>query len=174
LIEAAGIAFDQGDNDAARHPAPLAGNQAGEAGEIVTLRGETAGEGAPLLVALAGQTTTAVFTLALAPGYHVNAHQTTDASLVPTLATISSDLPAAVGPVRYPAPTPRRLGDETLPVYEGAVPIEVPLALARDAAPGRYALALRVRCQPCSDTECRAPVERTATLTVQVQQDTAP
>ena len=70
---------------------------------------------------------------------------------------------------------PLPLGEGTensLPVYQGTVRLEVPLAVAADAPPGEYALTLAVRFQPCSHTDCRAPDERTVTRKVRVTEGT--
>jgi uncharacterized protein YyaL (SSP411 family) len=134
------------------------------AGDIVTL---TADGPSPLPVA-PGSATTAVFLLTVGPGWHINAHRVPEDHLIPTVATVASDLPAAIGPVRYPAPVPWPSEGITLPTYQGAARFEVPLALPADAAPGRYTVTLGVRFQPCGETECLPPDERTATLAVEV------
>ena len=132
--------------------------------EIVTL---AAGSGA--LTLAPGQSGEAVFTLTVAPGWHVNARQPGEEFLIPTVATVTSDAPAAVGPVRYPAPVDwQSESGATLPTYQGEATFAVPVAAPANAAPGVYGLTLSVRCQPCGETECLAPVERAATVRVEI------
>ena len=136
----------------------------GAAADVVTLAAEAP---SPLPVA-PGSTTTARFLLTIAPGWHVNAHRVPEEYLIPTAATVTSDLPAAVGPVGYPAPVLWQSEGAALPTYQGAARFEVPLALAAAAAPGRYSVTLGVRFQPCGEAECLPPDERSATLAVEV------
>ncbi len=129
-----------------------------------TLAAET---NVPLTLA-PGEHATVAFVLTLAAGYHVNARQVPHDYLIPTTATLASDLPAAVGPVLYPAPRPLVAGGEMLPVYEGAIHFEAPVVVAPSAAPGRYSLTLTLRFQPCSVTECLSPQEQSVTRVIEI------
>ena len=114
-----------------------------------------------------GTVGSAVFVLRIARGYHINSQKPADDYLIPTAATISSDVPAAVGPVTYPTATVwHSASGETLSVYQGEVRFVVPITVAADAASGPSSLTLTVRCQPCSESACLAPLEQTATTTV--------
>jgi len=122
----------------------------------------------PLQVALGGATV-ATFLLRIAPGFHVNAQDTEGREyLIPTVATIATDAPAAVGPVTYPAPVLWQSGNETLPTYQGTAQFSVPVVVAANALPGRYAVTLTVRFQPCGETSCLAPAEQTATVALEI------
>lgn len=117
-----------------------------------------------------GSTGEAVFVLRIAPGYHVNSQNPTDEYLIPTTATVSSDLPAAVGPVSYPmASSWASVTGETLSVYQGEVRFTVPAAVAPTAQSGTYHLKLTVRFQTCSETACLAPQEQSATVAVVIE-----
>jgi hypothetical protein len=74
--------------------------------------------------------------------------------------------------VRYPEPVPWHAQidgtDAALPTYQNGARFEVPVAVAADAAPGRYRVGLNVRFQPCGERECLAPEERRAEVTVEV------
>ena len=117
-----------------------------------------------------GTAASVVFVLRVAPGYHINSQKPADEYLIPTIATVSSDVPAAVGPVTYPAATSwHSANGETLSVYQGKARFTVPIAVTADAAPGTYSLTLTIRCQPCSESACLAPLEQTATITVVIE-----
>ena len=118
-----------------------------------------------------GQETHVAFVLRIAPGFHVNAQTVNRAELIPTKATFTSGLPAAVGPVAYP---PAKTWDDgtggaALSVYEGEVDFNVPVAVSSDAAPGRYTLTLTISCQPCSQSECLLPATVSASVPVEVR-----
>jgi uncharacterized protein YyaL (SSP411 family) len=117
-----------------------------------------------------GTTGEAVFVLRVAPGYHVNSQSPADEYLIPTTATVSSDLPAAVGPVSYPmASAWASVTGEALSVYQGEVRFVVPAAVASTAQRGTYHLTLTVRFQTCTETACLAPQEQTAEATVTIR-----
>ena len=103
------------------------------------------------VVAAPGKTRTLHFSLEIAPGYHLNSRQTADSELIPTVARLSSDAPAAIGPVAYPFSTSAVFGGETLAVYEGTVDWSLPFRVADDAPTGRYSVVLEIDCQPCSE-----------------------
>jgi hypothetical protein len=112
----------------------------------------------------------AVFVLRIAPAYHVNSQKPTDEYLIPTTAAITSDLPAAVGPVTYPAPSSwQAMNGEALSVYQSEARFIVPITVTADAVPGSYHLTLTIRYQPCSDNACLAPQEQTASSTVIIE-----
>jgi uncharacterized protein YyaL (SSP411 family) len=116
-----------------------------------------------------GTTGSAVFTLRIAPGYHVNSQKPTDDYLIPTTALLSSDLPASVGPVSYPTESTwdSPFGG-ALAVYQGETSFVVPIAVTAEASPGTYHLTLTIRYQPCSEDTCLSPQEQTANITVVV------
>jgi uncharacterized protein YyaL (SSP411 family) len=122
---------------------------------------------APLTLA-PGQSVVATFTLQIADGYHVNARQPGPDYLLPTVANLTTDAPAAVGPVGYPAPAPWDAAGTRVAVYQGAARFEVPVTLPADAPEGAYELRLTVRYQACSESECLPPEEQTATLALEV------
>ena len=89
------------------------------------------------------------FALEISPGWHVES----------PAATLSSDLPAALGPVEIPK------GER----LEGHAEFVVPVLVSPGAAPGNYTLALSAHCQPCSDDHCLAPRTVEASATVRVE-----
>ena len=116
-----------------------------------------------------GTRSRAVFILTVAPGYHVNASEPRDETLLPTQATMTTNLSAAVGPIQYPSAQEWQGDDGTwLSVYRGSVPFVVPIDVPIEAKPGTYRLTLTVRYQACSETECLAPAETTASAAITV------
>ena len=114
-----------------------------------------------------GETAHAIFELVIAPGFHISGRGETESA--PTKATLSSDLPASVGPVGFP---PAQNWDDgvgnTLAVYANKNALTVPISVSPDAQAGRYALAVSLSCQPCNDVECRPPISVSASVLVEV------
>lgn len=107
----------------------------------------------------AGAKGDAVLTLKIIEGYHVNANPASDKFYIPTEITASSE-----GGIRVLRPTyPRgeakkfRFSEQPLLVYEGEVPLRLPLSVAADAEKGRRNLAAQIRVQPCNDEACLPP-----------------
>ncbi len=115
-----------------------------------------------------GDSAITTFILHIAPGYHINSQNPLLDNLIPTLASFSSDAPAAIGPVTYPESTLWSGGGEELHVYQGVVHFSIPVILAPNALPGRYELTLKLRYQPCSESSCLPHTEATSTIHVQV------
>ena len=126
-------------------------------------------EGSAAETVRAGETLTLAGVLTIAPGYHVNARVPTTTNAVPTTVTFASDAPAAIGPATYPRAQTREIGGEVLSVYEGPARFSVPVTIPRDAVAGKYAVALTVRCQPCSESECLPTFESTVRLTLTIR-----
>lgn len=123
---------------------------------------------APLLTLRPGESANAVFTLRIAPDYHINARIPTHENLIPTLATFATDAPAALGPVGYPPAAVWSGGGEEISVYHGDARFTLPIAAAPDAAPGLFTVTLTVRYQPCNETACLAPDEQRVSLSLQI------
>jgi DsbC/DsbD-like thiol-disulfide interchange protein len=99
--------------------------------------------------------------LAMAPGWHINAHQPRQDYLIPTTVSLAE---AAAGwrldAIEYPGAEPKKLGFENqlLALYQGNLALRAhlvptPNALARDG--GQIALELRM--QACNDRACLPP-----------------
>ncbi|MBI5329266.1 MAG: DUF255 domain-containing protein [Betaproteobacteria bacterium] len=94
-------------------------------------------------------------TLAIRPGWHINAHQPLQAYLKPTTLTVS-------GPnwklkaIDYPPAEVIRLGfqDEALALYQGKTVLRAEL---ERLAPGVGGIPLELRLQACSDRVCLPP-----------------
>ena len=137
-----------------------------------------AGDSAPELATLVaknvaislhpGERAELIFTLHIAPQYHINARTPSQPHLIPTNAVFATDAPAALGPVVYPPSAFWKSGEEHLSVYEGAVRFALPLLAVSDAVPGTYHLTLTVHYQPCNENACLPPEERTARIRVEI------
>ncbi len=106
-----------------------------------------------------GETGEALFSLTIPGGWHVNGPSPTEDYLFATKATLQSDAPAAVGPVRLPH-------RET---YEGTLEIPIDVKMTPDARPGTYALTLTLSLQPCTTNRCLAPTEVSARAEITVK-----
>ncbi|GAB4453104.1 MAG: thioredoxin domain-containing protein [Armatimonadaceae bacterium] len=145
---------------AAREAFPANG---AESMEPVTLTTET-----NAVTVTAGAQATLVFSLQMAANYHVQSQQPGLPHLIPTLATVATNAPAAVGPVGYPEADTTEIAGDTLSVYHGTVSFTVPVSVADNALPGEYDITLSVRCQPCSESACLPPVELMRTVRIVV------
>ncbi len=95
--------------------------------------------------------------MAVAPQWHVNAHEPRDEFLVPTTVSLIPPPGVTAGAVVYPAPVERRLpfaGDHPLLLYEGSVRFAAPLEGA--VSPGAP-LRATLRYQACDATRCLPP-----------------
>jgi thiol:disulfide interchange protein DsbD len=104
----------------------------------------------------------AVVDVAIASGWHVNAHDPDDRFLVATTLTVTPPDGTTAGDVRYPAPVAKVLEfseGKALKLYEGRIRLESTLAGAV-VSPVRA----KLRYQACDDTTCLPPktIELTA------------
>jgi len=92
--------------------------------------------------------------IALADGWHINAHRPLQDYLVPTLLTGSDGV--EIGAVDYPEPEVRTLAfqREPMALHEGRVTLSAPLAAMPE---GRVSLPFALELQVCSDSICLAP-----------------
>ena len=116
---------------------------------------EAAGPSEPVA---AGSTFTGKITLAVRPGYHINAQKPTEDYLIGTLATVTP--PAGVSVVRTAYPKAQlatfSFAEEPLAVYDGTVSIDVTMKVAATAS-GALTVPAKVRFQACNDQQCLPP-----------------
>ncbi|HEY8241481.1 MAG TPA: protein-disulfide reductase DsbD domain-containing protein, partial [Kiritimatiellia bacterium] len=93
--------------------------------------------------------------LVIEKGWHVNANKPSMDNLIAT--AVSAD---GVAKLKYPKPVKKKVGPDTLDVYEGDVVIRGEVASKGASAP----LKISVTFQPCDDTRCLKP--ETVTLDV--------
>lgn len=108
----------------------------------------------------AGSLLTVAVRVEVKDGWHVNAREGLPEYFIP----VGLELPEFpqgtwASKPRYPAGTPRALGGEAepFPVYEGKFLLAVEARLAKDLAPGKHSLPLRLKVQACDDQVCLAP-----------------
>lgn len=114
---------------------------------------------------------TLMVTLSIAPGYHINAHQPNDSSLIPTSLTAAS-AGAVFGAARYPASKTIRVSYTSKPilVYEAKTTILMPFTVAKSAKPGKkMAILGTLSFQGCSQASCFAPTSLPVHATVGVK-----
>jgi len=102
---------------------------------------------------------TLVVNLAIRPGWHINAHETLQEELIPTVVTLEKPVPGwQPGTVSYPRPVHKTLGflSEELALYEGQVQITMDLQQS-DPAIAAHSIPVAVRLQACDDSVCLPP-----------------
>ena len=124
----------------------------------------------PSTVAPGGHGTLTVM-LAIAPGYHINAHKPNDPNLIPTAFTAAS-AGAVFGVARYPAAKTIKVSYTPKPilVYEGKTTIQVPFTVAKSAKHGQTAAVnATLSFQGCNQSSCFAPTSLPVRATVGVK-----
>lgn len=103
-------------------------------------------------------------------GWHVNSHTPREDYLIPTEAVFEPAAGLSFGKVAYPAQLERTFSFSEKPVvvYEGKTVFVVEGTVAADAAPGPRTVRSLLDFQPCSDTQCLAPAQVAATLSIEV------
>lgn len=113
---------------------------------------------------------TLVLTLTVEPGYHVNAHNLTDASYIPTDVELKPVPGIAFGAPKYPkSETVQMQGVGPMKVYTGHVTISVPYTVTPAAKPGKASLAATVKYQGCNNQSCYPPTSADATAAITVK-----
>ncbi|MCX5653278.1 MAG: protein-disulfide reductase DsbD family protein [Planctomycetota bacterium] len=101
--------------------------------------------------------------LDLEGGYHVNAHQTSQSSQIPTILIPEPSPAVRWGPVHYPAGkvfAPTWAEGESVSVYEGRTVLLVEATVADDAPTGETPLRLKLSYQGCDARSCYPPASR--------------
>lgn len=112
----------------------------------------------------------------IAPGFHVNAHEPSEAYLIPT--KVTADLPPGVLIVEtsYPHGVMRKFQFSTTPlrVYEDSFTVRMRLRAASAAALGPQKIALTVAYQACTQDTCLPPANVPAVAAIEVAAADAP
>jgi len=115
---------------------------------------------APAISIPAGSNADATVTVAISPGYHVNANPATFDYLIATELTADKSDGLTFGKPIYPAAAKKNFQfapEGPLAVYEGNVQIKLPVTAAAGAAKGNRTLALHLRVQACDEEKCFPP-----------------
>lgn len=107
----------------------------------------------------AGTTARVKLQVKVAPGFHIQSDKPRDPSLIPLTLTIDAPAGVSVDGLTFPPPKDFTLkgSDQPLAVFEGAFPIEVRLAIAKDHPGGEITIPARLRYQACDETTCFRP-----------------
>jgi len=112
----------------------------------------------------------------IAPGFHVNAHEPSEAYLIPT--KVTADLPPGVLIVEtsYPRGVMRKFQFSTTPlrVYEDSFTVRLRVRAAGAAALGPQKIALTVTYQACTQDTCLPPAKVPAVAAIEVAAADAP
>jgi DsbC/DsbD-like thiol-disulfide interchange protein len=112
----------------------------------------------------------------IAPGFHVNAHEPSEAYLIPT--KVTADLPPGVLVVEttYPHGVMRKFQFSTTPlrVYEDTFTVQLRLRAASAAALGPQKIALTLAYQACTQDTCLPPAKVPAVAAIEVAAADAP
>ena len=108
--------------------------------------------------------------LQVAAGYHVMANRASAPNYVPTRVELFAEPGVAVGDARYPPAASFRVGDRAIATFEGAVEVQLPLDIAKDAALGPRRLRGIVRYQACTPSLCLFPSQRTFDVPLEIKE----
>ena len=100
--------------------------------------------------------------LAIRPGWHINAHETLQDELIPTVVELDKAVGGwESGALSYPQPVLKTLGfqSEALALYEGKVRITMALRQT-DPAFAAPLILVALRLQACDDSVCLPPERR--------------
>jgi predicted component of type VI protein secretion system len=113
----------------------------------------------------------AVATLAISPGFHINANPATFSYLIATEVSPGKVEGVTVGAPGYPAAEKKKFqfAEQPLAVYEGEVPIKLGLRAEKNAAAGSRSLPITVRVQACDEEKCFPPATLNSTISVTVK-----
>ena len=112
----------------------------------------------PVTVTASGRAEVSV-TLAIEPGWHINANPPSPDYMIPTTVELKGAGGITAGRPAYPAGKPVKVGFDESPisVYSGEAVVKLTLTAAPGAPNGEHVLKGRVRFQSCNDEVCLAP-----------------
>ncbi len=115
-----------------------------------------------------GQADVAVL-VSVTPGWHVNAHEPTLPTLIPTELTVDGPPGVRLADVEYPEPFYEHFGfaGQELAVYEGEFPI-VALIAAEPEAAGTAEITFRLGYQACDNEVCLPPTAAETTVALRI------
>jgi hypothetical protein len=120
----------------------------------------------------AGGSAEAVVRLNIADGFHVNSNAPGDKFVIPTRLDAAAP-PAGLkaGAALYPPGVTKKFAfsEQPLSVYEGEVPVRLPLSAEAGATKGRHTVNVNLTVQPCDDRECFPPRTINAAIPVVVE-----
>ena len=114
---------------------------------------------------------TLTLTVAIKPGFHINAADPGTRDLIPTTLALKGPAGITFGKPQMPAAQTRTLPGIAKPirVYSGKSIIHVPFTVAPGAHPGRAILGGALKYQGCSDSLCYPPTSAPISAAVTVR-----
>jgi len=110
--------------------------------------------------------TPGAYSAAVAPRFHINAHNPSDPDLI---GTDFHGTGAAFGATHYPAPKTISVGKKPTHVYQGRSVITVPFTVPKTGKPGRMTVGGSLTYQGCNETMCYPPTTVTVKAVVTVR-----
>jgi hypothetical protein len=118
----------------------------------------------------AGGAGEATVRLDIAQGFHTHANPASDKFYIATALSAEPQEGITPGKPVYPPGVARKLAffEKPLSLYEGSVPIRLPLRAEKNALKGRHTLRAKLRVQHCNDSECFPPQNIDAPINVTI------
>ena len=118
-----------------------------------------------------GETFQVALLLEIIEGYHVNANDVKDPTLIPTEVLLPEDSPVTFPFIRYPEDQGR--GGVRVPGYDNdeyhdQVMFRLVGRLPEDAEVGEIKVSLKIRYQTCTDTVCLYPYDKPVELVIPI------
>ncbi len=122
---------------------------------------------------LPGEEIRVALQLDIEKGWHINAHEPLETSLLPTEVVLEMDPPFTLKEIHYPKPKRKTFQfiQGELAVYDGKVFIFMDLALSAEAAPGKGRIWGRIKYQACDDRSCLLPTEAAFSASIPITKD---
>jgi thiol:disulfide interchange protein DsbD len=119
----------------------------------------------------AGGSAEAVVRVNISEGFHVNSNAPGDKFLIPTRLEAAPPAGLKAGAASYPPGVTKKFAfsEQPLSVYEGEVPVRLPLSAEGGATKGRHTVNVSLTVQPCDDRECFPPRTINAAIPVVVE-----
>lgn len=110
-------------------------------------------------------------TVQVSPRFHINAHKPNDPAYIATIFTGQKTSGITFGSATYPVPKAMKLSYAAKPllVYTGKAVIAVPFTVAKNAKPGRAALAGAISFQGCDAKSCYPPASAQVRAAVMIK-----
>lgn len=110
------------------------------------------------------------FTLKIKTGFHINSEKPGDQSMIPTKVILLPVEGFKLVSVTYPRPFMRKFSftEKPIPVFEGAVKLQLHVKVDSGVKPGQYLLPVTVSFQACDNETCLMPQDWSVDLSLKV------
>lgn len=95
-------------------------------------------------------------------GFHVNAFQVNDPSMLPSRLSFQAPAGLSMGKLKYPRPHMVKLSfmEKAEPVYDGTIRVKAMLTVSAGLAPGKHIVKATLFYQACNNQMCFMPQEK--------------